>query len=159
MKKAILLLALFCSSAFADKMDDIKILSQEAASIYAPDLHYTIPPIVYLSPKELTVRVCGKQCPNDSFVVGLYDGGTIYLRSTWDPHNDTDASYYVHEFVHHLQYLSKVIDPTAKGTCEENVRIEFVAYSVQNQWLMRRGKGFPYRMMQQLSYISAGCNP
>ena len=65
---------------------------------------------------------------------------------------DVDHNY-------HLQYLSKVIDPTAKGTCEENVRIEFVAYSVQNQWLMRRGKGFPYRMMQQLSYISAGCNP
>jgi hypothetical protein len=159
MKKLFLLFLIASQSAFANTIDDLEILAKEAREIYSPNLEYKLPEIVFINGKEINIQVCGGNCPPGFRVVGLYSNGKIFLRDTWDAQDDYNASYFVHEFVHHLQFLDGTIVPGNKGTCIENARTEFVAYSVQNQWLMRRGKGIPYRMIHELSFISAGCSP
>lgn len=95
-------------------------------------------PIVELKPHQFFVdKACGgnKNCR----VTGWYPksgGNIVYVDENLDIENSQiAASIIVHEDVHYLQILNK--KPTT--TCKDSVALEYEAYGVQKEYLLRNG--------------------
>jgi hypothetical protein len=113
------------------------------------------PTIKILSPGEFNRAVCDKECPK--FIVAAYRAGTIYLRDNWDPADVWQASYLVHEMIHHLQDQAGM-HPAAPN-CEDAWRLELQAYELQNRWLLQYQKMIPRMMLMHMIAASTGCSP
>lgn len=93
-----------------------------------------LPKIKFLSAEEINII----KCPKDAECIdtaALYDTRTqtIVLRDTWDPKNEYDLSVLLHEFIHHLQWLSG----NAKSNCAGEREAQ--AYQTQRRFLETRG--------------------
>jgi hypothetical protein len=154
----VITLLFFSTSSYADRQEDLIVLAKEAHELFPIHVNFSMPEIEFMDHKKMYALVCNDACPKGFFLVGLYYRGKIILREEWSAQSDFDAGYFVHEMTHYLQDVSEVINEDTHKSCAENMKVELQAYMIQNQWLMRRGKGMPMVVLQQLSATSSmGC--
>ena len=114
-----------------------------------------VPTIKIVATAEFDQSVCRRSCPK--FIVAAYRNGAIYLRDQWDPSDVWQASYLVHEMIHHLQDQAGM--HPANPSCEDAWRLELQAYELQNRWLLQYQKMIPRTMMMHMIAASTGCSP
>ena len=95
------------------------------------------PNVVMVSHQWLEDTACGG---NKCNVLGLYrTDGNVYLDKSLNVADDTYASgVLVHEFVHHLQYVTRAFNNENQG-CQEYVKKEKEAYAIQNIFMEKKG--------------------
>ena len=95
------------------------------------------PNVVMVPHQWLEDTACGG---NKCKVLGLHMmDGNVYLDQRLNVKDDIYASgILVHEFVHYLQYVTKDIT-TEKQACQEYVKMEKEAYTVQNIFMEKKG--------------------
>jgi len=97
-----------------------------------------VPPFLSFQPKEFFVtHACGGS-PNCN-AVGWYPatgGDTIYLLNTLNIENPIVDSIIVHESVHYLQFQHGKF---ADRSCANSLALEYQAYGVQKEYLLREG--------------------
>lgn len=156
------LAVLACFVSFPAKAamdDDLIILAKEAHSMFPVDVPFSMPKVNFEDPKDMYNRVCGGKCPVGLRIIGMYRANVLTLRKDFNPQNDFDSSYFIHEMVHHFQEVAENVHGIHdEETCESRFQLEMQAYLIQNQWLMRRGQGIPMRVINELSRASSyGC--
>jgi hypothetical protein len=132
-------------------------LYQAAISLSGlPQVELTKMPIIKQMPYEAMIahvcKVDPDDCKNHPSIAGVFLPTTyeIVLLDSFDfDHNETDASFLVHELVHALQF-NQNSDLTA--TCESTLAAEKQAYQVQNSYLSHHGQ--LYRAGDVLRFMS-----
>jgi hypothetical protein len=107
------------------------ILLSWAAHLSGYPVPTDVPELSYEPHAFFVEHVCGgRECK----VEGWYnDRNIVYIDEKYEQSDDSfGVSLIVHEFTHHLQYLSKKFG----GTCSDFLARENEAYLVQNRYLM-----------------------
>lgn len=94
-----------------------------------------VPPVIALTPAALAERVCPQAPGQCRGLVAVYDTERreVLHQDSLDLRDETDQSFIVHEFVHHLQHLAQ--GDTLFDGCDAVLRAETAAYAAQNRYL------------------------
>jgi len=94
-----------------------------------------LPRLTALSEAALSHRVCPDEPRHCRTLMAVYDTDRqeVLYRNSLDLRDETDQSFVVHEFVHHLQHLRD--GDALFSDCQRVVAAESLAYAVQNRYL------------------------
>ncbi len=110
----------------------------EASTVSGYPPPTTLPEIHILPKRQFIAEVCpgALACP----VAVSSPGKPILVRGDMDPEDNTDRSFFIHEAIHMLQYVSKQITDVDALSCTEMLTLEKEAYVAQQRYLDRNGQ-------------------
>jgi hypothetical protein len=113
-------------------LQDLMAWAVRLSGLPAPD---ALPRLTALPERDLAARVCPAQPQHCRSLMAVYDTDRqeVLYRDSLDLRDETDQSFVVHEFVHHLQHQRE-----GDGLFEDCARVvaaETQAYAAQNRYL------------------------
>lgn len=157
MKKILLLLMFFTSTAGATQNQELEPLAREAHRLFAHDIPFSMPDIEFIAIEPMQEKLCGGKCPKGVAVKGFYHRGMIFLSDQLNlKKDDWDQSYFIHEMIHYYQSVAEFFNTGEKETCLERQILELQAYTIQNQYLKERGKFIKDSDIKELIKASTG---
>jgi hypothetical protein len=113
-------------------MQDLMAWAVRLSGLPAPA---ALPRLTALSEAALSHRVCPDEPRHCRTLMAVYDTDRqeVLYRNSLDLRDETDQSFLVHEFVHHLQHLRE--GDALFSDCPRVVAAEAQAYAVQNRYL------------------------